>query len=242
MQSKTLRLLPLMTVLVGCAAPISTNVRVTDPAPEELRVNEIAVLPVTVDPGLEAFGRDAGEQMYAAVVDQYPQVRVVAPALSLERLQNADQAGAYAQLIADYEQSGTLDATVVRGLSDAVGSAYLLTLRLTYGEESGYGSGQFTGDVRYHGQGLRAIVQLLDGGRGTLLWRSVGDASVVSSDLMRDRNPLDMLAEVMPEIAAKLPVRGGEPLAEATPRWKGPSDRNVFFGASGALLLAFLLL
>lgn len=225
----------------ACTAPITTQVSVTDPAPATLRVESIAILPLTVDPGLEQYGRDAGEAMYAALRDEYPRLQIVPPSQSLQRLTNARATNTYANLVSQYEETGQLNPELVRELGDAVGARYLLNLRLTYAEEAGYGPGDFVGEVEYTGQGLRLIAQLWDGERGVLEWRTVGDVTAVSSDLMRPREVNDLLAAVLPEIAARVPVEGGEELAEAPVR-RGPEDRSVFMGASGLLLLAFLLL
>ena len=230
-----------LAVTAGCTAPISTQVRVTDPAPEELRVASLAILPLTVDPGLEAYGRDAGEMMHDALVAAHPGLAIVPPSQSLQRLSNARATTSYANLIAEYEETGQLNPELVRELGDAVGARYLLNLRLTYAEEAGYGPGDFVGHMEYRGQGLRVITQLWDGERGVLEWRTVGDVTAVSSDLMRARGVDDLLSEVMPEIASMVPVRGGSPLSD-TPVERGPEDRTVFMGASGLLLLAFLLL
>lgn len=230
-----------LLALGGCTAPINTQVRVTDPAPQTLRVESLAILPLTVDPGLEAYGRDAGEAMYQALVDAYPGLPIVPPSQSLQRLTNARATTTYATLVSEYEETGQLNPELVRELGDAVGARYLLNLRLTYAEEAGYGPGDFVGEVEYTGQGLRLIAQLWDGERGVLEWRTVGDVTAVSSDLMRRRSVDEMLAEILPEIAQLVPVEGGEALAEAPVR-RGPEDRTVFMGASGLLLLAFLFL
>ena len=228
-------------LLGACTAPISTQVNVTDPAPVELRVQSLAILPFTVDPGLEAYGRGAGEEMYAALRAAHPGLAIIAPAQSLERLTNARATTAYANLIEEYEETGQLNPELVRELGDAVGARYMLNLRLTYAEEAGYGPGDFVGEVEYTGQGLRLIAQLWDGERGLLEWRTVGDVTAVSSDLMRPRSVDDLLEAILPEIAAIVPIEGGEALAEVPVR-RGPEDRTVFMGASGLLLLAFLLL
>ena len=225
----------------GCTAPISTQVRVTDPAPEELRVETLAILPLTVDPGLEAYGRGAGEMMYDALVAAYPGLTIVPPSQALQRLANARATTVYANLVAEYEETGQLNPELVRELGDAVGARYLLNLRLAYAEEAGYGPGDFVGEVQYRGQGLRVIAQLWDGERGVLEWRTVGDVTAVSSDLMRPRSVDDLLGEVMPELAGLVPIHGGEALADV-PVEHGPEDRTVFMGASGLLILAFLFL
>lgn len=230
-----------LIVATGCTAPISTQVNVTDPAPEALRVQSLAMLPATVDPGLEAYGRDAADALYAALRENYPALAIVPPGLALERLQNARATTTYANLIAQYEETGRLNQELVRELAQAVGARHLLNLRLTYAEDAGYGPGDFSGDLEYEGQGLRVIAQLWDGERGVLEWRTVGDVTAVSSDLMRARRVDDLLAAVMPEIAELVPVEGGEPVL-AAPVQRGPEDRTVFMGASGLLLLAFLLL
>ena len=225
----------------ACTAPINTQLNVTDPAPESLRVDALAVLPFTVDPGLEAYGREAGEELYAALREAHPDVALIAPSQSLERLTNARATTAYANLIEEYEETGQLNPELVRELGDAVGARYMLNMRLTYAEEAGYGPGDFVGEIEYHGQGLRLIAQLWDGERGVLEWRTVGDVTAVSSDLMREREVSDLLEVLLPQIAESVPVEGGEALAEAPVR-HGPEDRTVFMGASGLLLLAFLLL
>ena len=230
-----------VVVATACTAPINTALNVTDPAPETLRVESIAILPFTVDPGLEAYGRGAGEEMYAALRTAYPSLAIVPPAQSLERLTNARATTAYANLIEEYEETGRLDPELVRELGDAVGARYMLNMRLTYAEEAGYGPGDFVGEVEYRGQGLRLIAQLWDGERGVLEWRTIGDVTAVSGDLMRPRSVDDLLDAILPAIAAMVPVHGGETLAEA-PVKRGPEDRTVFMGASGLLLLAFLLL
>ena len=225
----------------ACTAPITTAVNITDPAPETLRIESLALLPLTVDPGLESFGREAGEGMYAALRDAHPTLSIVPPAQTLERLTNARATGTYASLIEEYEETGQLNPELVRELGSAVGARYLLNMRLTYAEEAGYGPGDFVGEVEYHGQGLRLIAQLWDGERGVLEWRTIGDVTAVSSDLMRQRSVDDMLDAILPEIAAIVPVQGGEAMADVPVR-RGPEDRTVFMGASGILLLAFLLL
>lgn len=230
-----------MLTLGACTAPISTQVTVTDPAPATLRVASIAILPLTVDPGLEPYGRSAGESMYSALRAEYPRLEILPPSQSLQRLTNAGAAATYANLVAQYEETGQLNPELVRELGDAVGARYLLNLRLAYAEEAGYGPGDFIGEVEYRGQGLRVISQLWDGERGVLEWRTVGDVTAVSSDLMRARDVGELLEEVLPQIAARVPVEGGEELAEAPVR-RGPEDRSVFMGASGLLLLAFLFL
>lgn len=242
MTRKAARFAALGAVLTaGCTAPISTQINVTDPAPEELRVEALAILPFTVDPGLEAYGRGAGEEMYEALRVAYPSLTIVAPAQSLERLTNARAATTYANLVAQYEETGQLNPELVRELGDAVGARYMLNLRLTYAEEAGYGPGDFVGEVQYRGQGLRLIAQLWDGERGVLEWRTIGDVTAVSSDLMRGRSVDELLEVLLTEVAAIVPIEGGVAVAEAPVR-RGPEDRTVFMGASGLLLIAFLLL
>jgi hypothetical protein len=225
----------------ACTAPITTQLNVTDPAPETLRVDSLAVLPFTVDPGLEAYGRGAGEELYAALRDAHPDLTLIAPSQSLERLTNARATTAYANLIEEYEETGQLNPELVRQLGDAVGARHLLNMRLTYAEEAGYGPADLVGEIEYEGQGLRVIAQLWDGERGVLEWRMIGDVTAVASDLMRQRDADELLEAILPEIAEAVPVEGGEALAEV-PVKRGPEDRTVFMGASGLLLLAFLFL
>lgn len=227
--------------LGGCAAPITSDVRVTDPAPTDTRIEQVAVLPVIVDTGLEEWGRVAGDEMVDALAEEFPGVRVMAPDRTLQLMNDANLASAYAYLVGEYEQTGELDSEIVREIAQSLDLRYLLSLRLMYGEESGLGAGDFAGEVSYTGQGLRAVAQLWDGRRGTMTWRSVGEVSAVSSDLMQRRGVEELIAEVVPELVDELPVHGGEPLAQA-PRWQPPADRSVFMGASGVLLLVFLLL
>lgn len=227
--------------VTGCAAPITSDVRITDVAPEDLRIRELAMLPAIVDPGLEGIGQEASQGLYEAIVEEQPSVSVLPAERALERMNQAGVASAYAHLVGRYEEEGELDAEIVREIADAVGVQYLLNLRLMYGEEEGLARGEITGDVGYTGQSLRAVVQLWDGRRGTMLWRTLGDVSSMSSDLMREREVGDLIAEVMPQLAERLPVEGGQELAEA-PEWQGPDDDSVFMGASGLILLAFLLL
>lgn len=225
----------------GCTAPIGTQVSVTDPAPESLRIESLAILPFTVDPGLERYGRGAGEALHEALGSEYPGLAIIPPELALERLMNARATTAYANLIAEYEETGQLNPVLVRQLGDAVGARYLLNVRLAYAEDAGYAPGDFVGEVEYRGQALRVIAQLWDGERGVLEWRSIGDVTAVASDLMRQRAVDDLMDEIMPQIASMVPVYGGDALASA-PVQRGPEDRTVFMGASGLLLLAFLLL
>ncbi len=241
MNLKVAGLLCVAVGLTACTAPINTQVNITDPAPETLRVESLALLPFTVDPGLEAYGRGAGEEMYVALREAYPALTIVPPAQALERLVNARVATTYADLIEEYEETGHLNPELVRELGEAVGARYMLNLRLTYAEEAGYGPGDFVGEVEYRGQGLRLIAQLWDGERGVLEWRTIGDVTAVSSDLMRPRSVGDMLEAILPEIAMLVPVAGGAPVAEAPVR-TGPADRTIFGATSGLLLIAFLLL
>lgn len=227
--------------LGACVAPINTQVSVTDPAPEDLRIESLAVLPMTVDPGLERYGRVAGDDVYGALRSEHPRLDIVPPSQTLERLTNARATTAYANLVAEYEETGQLNPVLVREIGEAVGARYMLNLRLTYAEEAGYGPGDFVGEVEYTGQGLRLVAQLWDGQMGVLEWRAIGDVTAVSSDLMRSRAVNDLLQEVLPDLAALVPIEGGEALAEAPVR-RGPEDETMFMGASGILLLAFLLL
>ena len=227
-------------LLGGCTAPIGTQVSVTDPAPGTLRVGSLAMLPLTVDPGLEEYGRMAGDGMHAELVAGNPGLPIVPPEQALERLVNARATTAYSNLVAQYEETGQLNPELVRELGDAVGARYLLNLRLTYAEDAGFGPGDFANET-YEGQGLRVIAQLWDGERGVLEWRMVGDVSAVASDLMRERSMEDLLGELLPRMADAVPIHGGETLADV-PVQRGPEDRTVFMGTSGLLLLAFLLL
>ncbi len=226
---------------VGCTAPISTQISVTDPAPEDLRVESLALLPFAVDPGLEAYGRGAGEELYSALRAAYPSLTIVPPAQTLERLTNARATNTYANLVAEYEETGQLNPEMVRELGEAVGARYMLNMRLTYAEDAGFGPGDFVGEVEYRGQGLRLIAQLWDGARGVLEWRTIGDVTAVSSDLMRGRSVDEMLEVLLVEMAEAVPIEGGVAVAEAPVR-RGPEDRTVFMGASGLLLIAFLFL
>jgi len=239
MRSRGILVLAAALLAGGCAAPISTDVRVTDPAPRDLRVRELAVLPLTVDPGLETYGREVAEDVAAAIMAEHPSLSVLPPTTTLQRLQNANLGGAYAELVAEYERSGELNPTTVADLGAAVGAAHLLNLRLLYGEEAGYAP--MAGADAYQGQGLRLVAQLWDGRTGAMLWRSVGEVSAVTSDLMRTRELSDLIDELAPRVAERLPVDGGG-AADDVPVWRGPDDRNVFLGASGLLLVAFFFL
>lgn len=231
-----------VVLLAGaCTAPISTQVNVTDPAPESLRVESLAVLPPTVDPGLEVFGRDAVETLYQALREEYPSLAIVPPAQALERLQNARAAVSYANLVAEYEETGALNQELVRELGAAVGARYLLNVRLTYAGDAAEAPEAFAGRSDYEIQSLRLIAQLWDGERGLLEWRTIGDVTAMASDLMQQRNADEMLAALLPEVAELVPIQGGEGVMDV-PMQRGPEDRTVFMGASGVFLLAFLLL
>jgi hypothetical protein len=191
------------TLVLGCAATISTSTTVTYVAPRPLTVDTVAILPVSSGEGLEGFRRMISDSLLTSLT-RSRRVAVIIPAEStLARLNSAGITDRYAQAIRDYQQTSVLNRTVVDTMSRVVRSRYLLYTRAAYEAGRSVAGNFLTGYSSRRDQNLQLFVHVWDGHAGDVVWEAVSNSAVSATEMQISRGLDEILAASVTDLVAK---------------------------------------
>jgi hypothetical protein len=120
--------------LGACAAQIHTSSRVTYVAPRPVKLDTLAMLPVSSGEGLEGFRRMISDSLFVRLTKARRDLVVLPAESTLSRLNSAGLNEKYAQAIRDYQQTSVLDRGTVDTMSRTLHARFLLYIRAAYSQ------------------------------------------------------------------------------------------------------------
>lgn len=203
----------------GCAAGIQTGFEELHPAAAPVVARSIAVLPVLAEAGSESYGWTFADSLLSAAELAHPWIEFVSPDIALDRLDAAGLAEPLADLLADYEEAGSYDRSVLRAVGEALSVDHVLQLRVGYErvnevESSLLDPGALYGADR---QNLRVTLALWDVKEGALAWEAAGTSTTRDAEYELPRSFAEVVAVAAAELAGRIPLRPAEPAPAAGP-------------------------
>lgn len=192
--------------LAGCAAHIHSGMGVTFVAPDGVRIDSLAILPVTTGTGLGGYRHMTDDSLYAAITRERPGIAVIAPETTLRTLNESGLTDRYAQMMVAYEKAGVVDPAALREIGQALGVRHLLQVRVAYTEQTGVSAGAASGVSEVDRQRLEMHAHLLDTARLAVVWEAAGGASATAGAFWHPREVPEILAAAALELAGKLPT------------------------------------
>lgn len=203
------RYVPLViaSVLVtGCMAPINNTLNVSYVAPQGVEISRLAILPVTAGEGLEGFRRTTADSLYNALMRRSAEVEIVPAEESLRRLNEAQLAERYSNMMIAYDRTGILDRAVMAEMGRVLGTRHLLNLRVGYEESSRIGVGFATSVAETRTQAIHLFAHVWDTEVGDIVWEAAGGAASTSGEFSVAVPTQQVLAAATRNLAARLPI------------------------------------
>lgn len=199
----------------GCAAGIKTGVEELHPARAPVVAQTIAVLPVLAEPGSESYGWTVGDSLLSAAELAHPWVEFVSPDIALDRLEAAGLAEPLADLLADYQETGRYNRSVLRAVGEALGVDHVLQLRTSYERVNEVETALLDPGAVYEAerQNLHVTIALWDVREGALAWEAEGTSTTRDAEYELPRSFADVVAVTAAELAARIPLRPVDPPA-----------------------------
>ncbi len=124
----------LVLLIFGCGASVQNLSKLQYKKEEFTRQSLVsyglALLPITAGEGMEGYRRPAGDSLYNAIRTLRKDINVLDAQTSLNKINDAQLADKYAELIRTYAQTAILNKESVKSLSEAIGKRYLMHVRL----------------------------------------------------------------------------------------------------------------
>lgn len=198
----------------GCAAGIQTGFRERHPAAAPVRAERIAVLPVTVDEGSEAYREVIGDSLLHAAERAHPGVDFIPAEVALEQLNEAGLADRLSDMLVAHYETGQYDRALLREVGQALQVDHVLQLHVEYGRVSEVSTRLFDPPIEYEAdrQNLSVDVVLWDVREGGLAWEAAGTSTTRDAEYELPRSFHDVLAATAAQLAQRLPLA---PLWEA---------------------------
>lgn len=196
----------------GCAAGIHTGFEELHPALEPVYAERIAMLPVTAEPGSEAYRGVVGDSLLQMAERTHPGIQFISAAESLERLNDAGVAERFANLLVGYQQTGIYDRAVLQEVGDALEADHVLQLRVGYEVRNEVEARLFSPGELYEAdrQNLYVTAMLWDLRRGMLVWEAAGTSTTRDAEYELPRSFADVVAATAAALAQQMPLADPE--------------------------------
>ena len=206
---KSLILLSLL--IFGCAASIQNlsklQYKKEEFTKQSLVSDGLVLLPITAGEGMEGYRRPAGDSLYNAIRTLRKDINVLDAQTSLNKINDAQLADKYAELIRTYAQTAILNKESVKSLSEAIGKRYLMHVRLErFYERKATQYSFWTGFTTLKEGEVGLFAQIWDGQNGDVVWEALGIAkSSITGELSYIKGFEEHLNVACRGLAYKLP-------------------------------------
>lgn len=182
-----------MMLVVGtaaCSAGVGTRIQEPIRPSGAWEVTALALLPTTAVSGSEEAAGMVSQAALQVLSAHLPNVQIMDPQASRDRLGRAGAGAALAQLIRDYEQSGVADLARVDSVVAAVGVDHFLQLRVEFAETEVWKEDVLADDISEEDR--REVVLV------ARLW-TVGEPAPVWEGTARGLSETGFLATTLPD-------------------------------------------
>lgn len=200
------------SLLGGCTAGTATELAEPIRPAERIRIERIALLPVTAQPGSEDAAPVVAEVVRDVLGERAPGATIMGVDEVRDRLGRARLAATLARVLGDYEATGIADPTDLSTLADTLGTPYLLQLRVGYAESEVLREELFSEDVEDEDRReVLLVARLWVAGETGPAWEATaraGSETDAFSVNLPERTA--MLRAVARRLMERIPVRGTE--------------------------------
>lgn len=207
----------------GCFAGIQTGIEELHPAAAPVAARSIAVLPVLAEPGSESYGWTVGDSLLSAAELAHPWIEFVSPDVALDRLDAAGLAEPLADLLADYQETGSYDRSVLRAVGEALRVDHVLQLRMGYERLNEAEAALLDPGTLYEAdrQNLHVTIALWDVREGALAWEAAGTSTTRDAEYELPRSFDEVVAVTAARLAEQIPLASADSSAGAQPAGGG---------------------
>ncbi len=200
----------------GCASIITTGFQELHPAVAPVHAERIAVLPVTAEGGSAHLRAVIGDSLLRQAERRHPDVKWMAAAEALDRLNDAGLAERFANLLLAHQGTGIYDRALLREVGAALGADHVLQLRVGYDRRDEVAHRLFYPSETYTSerQQLNVTALLWDVRDGGLAWEAAGVSITEEGEYSVRRDFGEVLAQTAAQLAVQLPIAGRAPAGE----------------------------
>lgn len=171
----------ILMLFTGCATitPIDTSVvtyKSNEVQFEKFSNSQIAVLPVLAGEGYEGFRRVTADEISTALMIQLPNIQVLSPKETLNKLNDFNLSESYANMMDDYSKTAILNKETLNSIGDKLGCKYLLYSKVD--TERSIETFIVEGNLRTSKViGVEIYAQLWDTSIGDIVWEGHGGSA-----------------------------------------------------------------
>lgn len=194
--------------LTGCAAGMRTSVEEVRVPIEAPAVTRLAVMPLVTEHGSEGVEPDVSQTLRTVLDAHFPDLVVIGPEETAERLAASSSATAYAALLADYEQTGVVASARLARITETLDVDHFLQIRASYLREEFLDTVLFDDDLVTEDRQVLLVVARLWGSAGSgPVWEAVVRTTSETDEFQHRERRLDELAsELVSKLAAWIPL------------------------------------
>jgi len=195
--------------LSGCSAYMSTGIDEGMVPPTPLPIQEMAVMPVTTEPGSEGLRPGMALALMEVMDARFPWLALMGPEEAGARLDQAGGAQDYADLLEDFDRTGVADSQRLAAVTRALGSDHFLQVRASYREEEFldpllFSYDEFDDETR---QTLVLVARLWTHQGPGPVWEAVVRTTSETDDFREEEHTVDeIIFEVVGRLADRMPV------------------------------------
>lgn len=190
-----MRALPATATLVAaatglaaaCTGSISQQGTTTYVAEAGAEIRTVALMPVRTLDDAEGFQRGIERILRDSLTSRYGEDAVVPASQTRQDLSEAGLADAYAEMMANYDDTGVLDAEQMREIADAVDAPQLLYVTARYWEST-------RGLQEDYRQRMTMRGKLLSREAGDVVWEGQGEVDRPVNDEIESGDPIEVIA------------------------------------------------
>lgn len=192
--------------LSGCAASIHPNSTVTYEHPEGVSPDTLALLPVTAGEGLEGFRRLTADSIEASIKSKRSDIVLIPADSSRQRLNEAELAETYSEMITAYQNTGVLDGETLTKMADAIGSSLMMQVKVSYATKSETGYNALTGITQTDNQSVGLFAHMWSAQQGDVAWEADAGADVSAGPYTHTRELPTILGRACSALVNTLPA------------------------------------
>lgn len=174
--------------------------------------------------GFEGYAHQISRSLFKALTMPPLQLSVLSPQMALSRINRADFAKEYSDMMTAYQQSGILNRGTLARVGDVLQTPYVFLPTMAWFDQTIVERFNFFGVrlLQTHVSTLRLSVEIWDTRTGEIAWEASGEATLAGEDIREYRIPFEEIAQhlwgrLLEDLHSKRPVPPSSSRKETCP-------------------------